>query len=271
MANTSSFIPQAFVIKDLVSLDPSNFLKPFNFTIKGSQLAIERIVCRYSNSFVFCGFIHTGHLLSWVKLKPAFENRDLVNLTLVTSRTFENHADWTPNNLEVSEALVAVEAIATRPDKEQMKYPRILVYNVSDNQYVWYSISLQECAVTTIDVLSFILTSIKETDNKAKYTIIVANRRDNSNLLMYYETRPMVLSIKEVLSKDELSDFSLLISNSSQTPLIKLLSYSEEAIVWTNFQLFATAFCGVLIIMVLGIWIFKRITNDNIIQIPTSN
>ena len=209
LANTNSYIPYAYIISDISSRDPSVFLKKFDFKIIGSKLAVEKVVCNYTNSFVYCGFIHTGHLISWLQLTPNKNGDDLQNLTIVTSKTFENHADWTPVNLEVNDKFIAIEAISSNPEQGQTKYPRILMYNVTGSQYVWYSISLQDCAVTSIDVLSFVLVKIfdsKEQTNRT--TLIVANRRDNANLLMYYETRPMVLSISSSLSRRALCIYS---------------------------------------------------------------
>lgn len=270
MANSNYYSPDAYVIDSLENFDPTSFLKPFNFSIVGSRLAIERIVCKRIDQLVYCGFIHTGPMVSWLKLQPTYGGGKLLNLTLITSRTFENHADWDPVNLEISDSLLAVEAISNSGDDSQTRYPKILVYNITSSQFVWYSISLQDCAVTTIEVLSFIMTTITSSDNTPRMTIIVANRRDNSNLLMYYESRPMVLSITEVLSKSQLNEFSMLISNSTSIPLNQLLSYSSESVTWSNFELFATAFFGILIIVVLGVWIFKKLTNDNYLEIDRS-
>ena len=255
-------------MKDLVNFVATDFLQPFNFTIKGSRLAIERIVCRFMDPYIYCSFIHTGHLLSWMKLAPVIQDDNLQNLSLVAARTFENHADWTPVNLEVSDKFLAVEAIST--ENGQSKYPKILVYNVTGSQYIWYSISLQECAVTTIEVLSYVLVTTFDQNKGNRSTIIVANRRDNSNLLMYYETRPMVMSIDSYLSKDTIQEYSLLISNSSQVPLSTLLTYDDEAVVWSNVRIFTTVFCGVLVIIGVGIWIFNRSTNDNLLQVDSS-
>lgn len=273
MANSITYNPLAYVLVNLSDCTNSNFLRQIEFKIIGSRLAIRRIVCKHIGNFSYCGFIHTAHLVSWLKLEAIWINSKIEGLKLVTSRVFESHRDWDPVNLDVNSQFVAVEATYISRNSGEPKFPRILFYNVNYSQFVWYSISLQESAVSPNDVLSFVLTTgnTSEADLGNGSILIVANRKDNSNLLIYYRTRPMVMSINSLLTQEELAGYELSISNISQYKLTELFNYSKNEVPWINVQIFTGTFIGVILVLVLGIWIFKRSTNENLLIVERTN
>ena len=218
---SNSFNPTSFIVQNLTTNNPDDIFVPIKFDIKGSRMNIERIVCRYLSPFVYCGIIHTGHLLTWARAGIQSVNGS-IQIANYTSRVFQNHPLWKPVNLEVDPTSIAVEAQAVGKDQ----LPKILLYNVTASQYVWYSISLSDSAVTSLDVLSFILVNISNKTN-----VIVANRKPGSNFLMYYESRPMILTVNENLSEEDLESIYIRIgagdTNDSKYPLTRIFKYQS--------------------------------------------
>lgn len=196
-------------------------------------------------------------------MKPVWNAAlNIDNITLVESRVFENHPQWEPKNLELNSDFLAVESLSI--DGGQV--PRILLYNVNKSKYVWYSISLKESAVTEIDVLSFVLVSLN-----GKTVIIVANRQTNANVLMYYENRPMILSISQIPNKDDFDKFELVIGDKSLNnaiPLKNLLDYKPEpGFSFGNLEKFILVFFACVAITLVAFYIFKRATAET--KLPT--
>ena len=219
-------------------VDPISSFKPVNFKFKGSRMNIERLSCRFNDPYVECGVIHTSHLITWVKFGVAPNPDNSLAITNYTSKTFQNHPLWKPINLEITEGYFAVEAQATSKDQ----LPKILLYNVKGSQYVWYSISLKDSAVSNVEYLSFILAI-----SNGNATIIVANKKQTANYLMYYQSRPMVLSISQYLSTAQLQACTLQIASDSSLksviPLSNLLSVDQRisALIY-HYQLFFVSF-----------------------------
>ena len=211
---SNSYNPTSYIIQNMTSKSTDDMFTSANFYIVGSKMNIEKIVCRYISPFVYCGIIHTSHLLSWVKagMKTVDGQATISNYT---SRVFQNHPLWNPVNLEVDDKFIAVEAQSTSQDQ----IPKILLYNVTTSQYVWYSISLMDSATTNADFLSFVLVNISGIPN-----VIVANRKPSSNYLMYYETRPMILSINEDITPEEVNEIHIQIGGGSSVEAIYPLS-----------------------------------------------
>ena len=260
---SNSYLTTAYYLHNLQSGDPSEIFSELEFFIRGSRLAIQKIVCRNEGEYVYCGVIHFSHLITWMQIKPHFANDSSISsLTLVESRVYHNHPQWDPINLEVNSKYIAVEALA----REGGQVPRILLYSVLKGPYVWYSISLKESAVTQIEVLSFILVSMNN-----KTVIIVANRRPNSNLLMYYESRPMILTIAKAPTLDNFNKYNLVIGDRSlnnSIPLRYLLNYqSPYQQSWFHFELFMLVFGGVALLTLATVAIFKRSANNT--QLPS--
>ena len=192
----NSFTPEAQLVTSMEQPDPSAYFQEIQFNIVGSRMNIETIICKELNSTVYCGVIHTGHLITWLKASISSEG----NVTSYSSRTFMNHPLWRPTNLEINEEYLAVETQSTNATE----IPRILLYNLNGGQYVWYSISLKEASVTNLEILSFILVMINNNAN-----IIVANRRERSSYLIYYQIQPMILSVTQPLTPSDLSSIYL--------------------------------------------------------------
>lgn len=249
---SNTFNPTSYIVQNLNSYNPDDIFVPIKFDIKGSRMNIERIVCRYISPFIYCGIIHTGHLLTWARVGLQSVNGS-IQIANYTSRVFLNHPLWKPVNLEVDPTSIAVEAQAVGKDQ----LPKILLYNVTASQYVWYSISLSDSAVTSLDVLSFVLVNISNKTN-----VIVANRKPGSNFLMYYESRPMILTVNENLSEGDLQAIYIRIgsgdSGDSKYPLSQILKYqSADSSNPPNWILIGGMFSVMLVVVVLVLGFLK--------------
>lgn len=257
---SNSYLSTTYVLRNLDSGDPKKIFTILEFYVVGSRLAIQKIVCRSEKQHIYCGVIHFSHLITWMQIEAHYSQgtvRQIQNITLVVSKVFENHPQWTPINLEVTGNFMAVEALSAEGDQ----VPRILLYNIEKGPYVWYSISLKESAVTEIDVLSFLLVSMNN-----KTVIIVANRRPNSNLLMYYESRPMIMTVTKTPTLKEFNEYTLVIGDRSlnnSIPLHYLLTYQMPYQQnWYHFQLFILVFFGASLLTVASVVVFKRSANN---------
>lgn len=216
---SNSFNPSAFVLTNLSVSNTNNIFVPINFSIVGSRMNVERVSCFFENSYVYCGVIHTSHLLTWLKMGIKSVNQT-VTISNYTSTVFQNHPSWRPANLELTSEYMAVEALSTNSSE----MPKILLYNMAKSEYTWYSISLMNYSITSYDMLSFILAPINGTTN-----VIVANRRPDTNYLMYFQFSPMILSISDALTQEEYNSLQLGINinltYSSIVPLSSLIAY----------------------------------------------
>ena len=252
---SNSYNPTSYIVQSLESLNPDDIFVPIKFEIKGSRMNIERIICRYVAPFVYCGIIHTGHLLTWARVGLKAINGS-IQISNYTSRVLQNHPLWKPVNLEVDPTSIAVEAQAVGKDQ----LPKILLYNVTASQFVWYSISLSDSAVTSLDVLSFVLVSISNKTN-----VIVANRKPGSNFLMYYESRPMILTVNENLDEADLQSIYIRIGagdlGDSKCPLTQILKFqSADSSNPPNWLLIGGMFSAMLLVVVgvLGVLRCRR-------------
>ena len=88
---------------------------------------IENIVCNYNASLISCGIIHNSQIISWIKVSATYNEADRsILLSNYSSRSYLNHPDWKPMNLEILDHYMAVEVQSIGSSD----IPKILLYDL---------------------------------------------------------------------------------------------------------------------------------------------